>query len=298
MRVPKQGLEVSRAVEILFFHIILISVRMEIRLVSQFHDSFRSWTVQTFKTIFWGCLKYGAVRFISEASRFYGHYHKTGISRFRSLLRPWASGTSCFWGWLRSWAGADPGLALIPGCLRTEASYFCGFLFLGLIVSGAVLDLVSGCFRSGIDLFLGLQKCRLIRFWSHLRPWDLGHHTSVAASDPGLLQILGFDLRTGASYFWGFLFLRLPISGDSYFWGFLFLGLLIHDLGIFQILGWFPCIPQIPPNSLLEPSQTSGIWDFTLLWLLQIPGYFRSRAFSELGTGVSYFWGFLFLGLF
>ena len=60
-------------------------------------------------------------------------------------------------------------------------------------------------------------------------------------------------------------------------------------------------------------------WDFgdlgintsRLLWLPQIPGCFRSRAFSELGilisgdslflglltSGASHFWGFLFLGL-
>ena len=58
---------------------------------------------------------------------------------------------------------------------------------------------------------------------------DLGHlgrHASGAGSDPRLPQIPGF-FRTRASYFWGFLFLGLLISGASYFWGFLFLRLLI-----------------------------------------------------------------------
>ena len=81
-------------------------------------------------------------------------------------LGPWASGASCFWGWLRSRAGSD------PDCLRTGASYFWGFLFLGLIVSGAVLDL--GLSSMDMSLFLGLHKCRVIRFWD-LEPPQMRH---------------------------------------------------------------------------------------------------------------------------
>ena len=111
--------------------------------------------------------------------------------------------------------------------------------------------MISGYFRSRAD-FPVYHKYRLIRFWSNLRSWDFGHmglNTSVAASDPGLLQIPGF-LRTGdsyfwgffisgASYFWGFSFLGLLISGASYFWGFLFLGLLISGASYFW--GCFRC---------------------------------------------------------
>ena len=94
-----------------------------------------------FKTIFWGCLKYRAVRFISGASRFYGHYHKTGISRFWSLLRPWDLGHL---GRYASGAASNP-----------WAVSELGLLISGLIVSGAVSDLVSGCFRSGIVIVQG-----------------------------------------------------------------------------------------------------------------------------------------------
>ena len=144
---------------------------------------------------------------------------------------------------------------------------------LGLLISGDYC--FWGCFRSGLWLFqtwdslssrnmsffLVLHKCRLIRFWSNLRPWDLGHlgqHTSGAASDPGLSQNWGFLFLglfiSGAYYFWSFLFLELLISGASYFWGILFLGLLI--------------------------SGASYFWSFLFLGLL-------------ISEASNYFWGFL-----
>ena len=125
-----------------------------------------------------------------------------------------------------------------------------------------------------------------------------GRHASGAASDTGLPQIQGLISELG-----------LLISGAYCFWS-----CFRSGLGLFQI---WDCLSSCPyswdfTNAALFASGatsylgTQGIWGITLLGLPQIPGCFRSRAFSELDflflgflflelliSGSFYFWGFL-----
>ena len=164
---------------------------------------------------------------LSWASCFWGHYLKTGISRFWSHVRPWDFGHLGL-----HTSGAASG----SGYIRTEAAWpqNLSFLYLGLLTSDLLgLLQIWGILDHRLCIyFLAFHKHRVIRFWSHLRPWDFGHlgfHTSGSASELGLLI-------SGA-----FLDLGLLISG-----AFSDLGLLISDLGIFQTWGLFPGIQQTP----------------------------------------------------
>ena len=119
-------------------------------------------------------------------------------------------GTFGIWGvmLLKSEAGSDPGLSqnwgfLFLGLLISGTSNFWDFLFLRLVISG--IALVQGTCPFSWDF----TNAALFAFGATS---DFGTLGIWGITLLGLPQIPGF-LRTGASYFLGFLFLGLLISG-------------------------------------------------------------------------------------